>query len=135
MELQFNFKIRGIMPKHQFSERIKEEVKSAVKEFGSYQFDDKGPSEVMDFSRLLSTFSSLTSAEKVQVAKDLSRNQRGSMVLIELMGSVDLTYEEISQMVEEGHMLIGDWFDESDEKGGAVVYKPVAPFKPLIEAC
>lgn len=69
------------------------ELGSALKQFGTYSFDDKGASEVMDVDELVEKFRSLdvevAGATLVEIATSPKYDGRGQGLVREILGSME----------------------------------------------
>ena len=69
------------------------ELGLALKQFGTYSFDDKGPHEVMDIDPLLSKFRVLPATEAARVLVELSESHehsgRGNYLASALVGEME----------------------------------------------
>jgi len=84
----------GSAPKafHPLTVDILAELKTAIKVFGTYQFDDRGPHEVMDISVLVNRLRNLSSAtEAADVILEVynTEDERSQSVAQILMQSLD----------------------------------------------
>ena len=103
--------------KHPFVEKLLKEVKQAIKEFGTYSFDDKGPEEVMNVSPLIREFKSLNLQDKKQVVKNLKKNNRGNSVLICILGDLESNMQEVEfkEILKEASQDVQEWFYPTKE--------------------
>lgn len=97
---------------HPLTKRILTEIKEAIREFGTYAFDDKGPSEVMNTSPLINEFKKLPMNEKLQVVEELKSSDRATQVLIECVGSLETTLPpaEFNQILDAAHEDVKEYF-------------------------
>lgn len=58
---------------HLFSEKILNELTYALKRFGEYPFDDKGPGEVMDISYIAALLRSQTPQQAGDILAEVSK--------------------------------------------------------------
>jgi hypothetical protein len=74
------------------STRIIKELGEALKMFGSYTFDDKGPDEVMDIGGLVEELKKLTSNEASEVLFEVARakNHKGRGLQVAMYLVLDL---------------------------------------------
>jgi hypothetical protein len=74
------------------------ELGLALKRFGTYQYDDKGPHEVMDLEPLIAKFQKLSAAEAVEVLREIAEspkyNNRGSILTETLLAYME-DWEEL----------------------------------------
>ena len=78
------------------------DIGDALKKFGTYQFDDKGPNEVMDMDHLLVGLMNLPVAEAAEaihaIAKSKKHGGRGlqlaSALVVDLQGYEELWEED-----------------------------------------
>lgn len=108
------------MPKHQFSERLIKETKEAIKKFGRYSFEDKGPSEVIDMSLLENSFEKLSQKNKIQVAKDLKKNEDANVVLSDILSQLEgegrITYVQLAEIAKSGSRSLQESLDIYQDK-------------------
>lgn len=88
------------------SKQILDELQSALKEFGTYSFDDKGPDEVMNLLPIITELKSLTAKQAGLILKEVasSKNERGKRLAESLVSDLDRMPDE--------------WFDELLEVSG-----------------
>lgn len=104
--------------KNPFSQKLLNELKQSLKEFGTYSFDDKGPNEVMDVSSLVREYKILSLAEKMQVSKDLKSNFRANEVLITILSDLDekqLPEKDLKKILDVSHEDVKEWFEPSKQ--------------------
>lgn len=104
--------------KNPFSQKLLNELKQALKNFGTYSFDDKGPHEVMDVNSLVREYKILSLAEKMQVSKDLKSNSRSNEVLIAILSELDekqLPEKDLKKILDVSHEDVKEWFEPSKQ--------------------
>lgn len=57
---------------HPLTRKLLAELAAALRKFGNYSFDDKGPAEVMDIAPLVNDLRGLPAAEAAQVLRELA---------------------------------------------------------------
>ncbi len=75
-------------------------IESAIKEFGSYTYHDKGPKEVMDLYSLVTRFKTMSMSELAGLLNEVLKHEDGetfvSSVLLELQTIPDKQWEELT---------------------------------------
>lgn len=74
---------------------IIKQMKKAIKSFGEYSFEDKGPSEVMDLDPIIESLKSETPGTAKSIIEEVYNHDRfGAILAAELVINLDDTDEE-----------------------------------------
>lgn len=96
---------------NELAQQIIEELGVALKEFGSYSFDDKGPNEVMDISALVAELRVLTPTDAamtlIEVATCKKHKGRGLQVAMSLVTDLQ-DWDELFETPGIDDILNGD---------------------------
>lgn len=76
------------------------EIKQAIKRFGRYSFNDKGPHEVMDVESCARRLRALPALDALSVLKDLAKSQDGCALVSSLLGLIE-DWDGLFQLDEE----------------------------------
>jgi len=83
---------------NKLTEECLTELGLALKRFGTYHYDDKGPHEVMDLEPLIAKFQELTAIEAAEVLREIAASpeydNRGSFLTETLLGNMEV-WEEL----------------------------------------
>jgi DNA invertase Pin-like site-specific DNA recombinase len=72
------------------AKEIDAQLTTAIKKFGSYTYDDKGSSEVMELEPIISSFKeSKDPVQVVAVLAELDRKRRNSRLVSDLISNLD----------------------------------------------
>lgn len=66
---------------NKFTQKLQKETAEAIKNFGEYNWKDKGPSEFININGLANKFSKLSPEEKKQVAQEVASDSNVSNLL------------------------------------------------------
>ncbi len=64
---------------HPLTKEIRTKIREAIKEFGSYSYEDKGPHEVMNMGELETKLKKLSGAELKIVFNELGQTKNGAI--------------------------------------------------------
>lgn len=88
------------------SDEIVKDLKEALERFGTYSFDDKGPSEVMDLDEIVSELRGMSAKDAGAIMKEVvAKNKRGQHLIDCIASCLDDTPDA--------------WFNEMIEVSGA----------------
>jgi len=88
------------------SKKIVKQLKDALRDFGEYAFDDKGPREVMNIPPIVSELRAMNGSEAGKVMKEVAeKHDRGKALIDHLAACMQDSPD--------------DWFDAMMEASGA----------------
>lgn len=114
------------MGNHYFTKKLKDITTNAISRYGTYTFNDKGPSEIIDISELAKEFKALNLSEKIQVVKELisdsHENRVMSDILVNLNEKDEISDEDLRIVIMSGNSELQSPFN-SDFLNNTVLYQ------------
>ena len=103
--------------RHPLSDEIITAIKAALKQFGEYNYYDKGPDEVMETEELLSKMEALSDEDLAKVCCDLIEYEHGQEWIDHSVEDFDFDFDYVKQYIKDEGVKVeeGSYFSDDDD--------------------